>query len=35
MIKRIKKFEKDGVVWKSKWENVNKVLLEMVEEVCN
>lgn len=33
MTKRIKKLEKDGAAWKNKWENANKALLEMVEEV--
>lgn len=33
MTKRIKKLEKDGAAWKNKWENANKALLDMVEEV--
>lgn len=33
MTKRCKKLEKDGVQWKSKWENANRALLEMAEEV--
>lgn len=32
MTKRIKKLEKDGAAWKSKWEHANKALLEMAEE---
>lgn len=33
MTKRIKKLEKDGASWKNKWENANKALLDMAEEV--
>ncbi|KAL5010601.1 hypothetical protein ScPMuIL_012906 [Solemya velum] len=32
MTKRIKKLEKEGASWKSKWEGSNRALLEMVEE---
>lgn len=31
MTKRIKKLEKDGGQWKTKWENSNKALLEMID----
>jgi len=31
MTKRIKKLEKDGVAWKTKWEGSNKALIEMME----
>ena len=33
MTKRCKKMEKDGAQWKGKWENANRALLEMAEEV--
>jgi hypothetical protein len=33
MTKRIKKLEKDGASWKNKWENANKALIDMAEEV--
>ncbi|XP_059171447.1 alpha-taxilin-like [Physella acuta] len=31
MTKRIKKLEKDGVQWKTKWEGSNKALIEQIE----
>lgn len=33
MTKKIKKLEKETVVWRTKWENNNKALLQMAEEV--
>ena len=33
MTKRTKKLEKDGAAWKVKWENANRALLEMADEV--
>ena len=33
MGKRIKKLEKEGAQWRAKWENSNKALLDMAEEV--
>ncbi|XP_078514224.1 gamma-taxilin [Lissotriton helveticus] len=32
MTKKIKKLEKETIVWRTKWENNNKVLLQMAEE---
>ncbi|XP_045852669.1 gamma-taxilin-like isoform X4 [Meles meles] len=32
MTKKIKKLEKEMVIWRTKWENNNKVLLQMAEE---
>ncbi|XP_077152404.1 gamma-taxilin isoform X1 [Ranitomeya variabilis] len=32
MTKKIKKLEKETVVWRTKWENNNKILLQMAEE---
>lgn len=34
MTKKIKKLEKETTVWRTKWENNNKALLQMAEEVC-
>ena len=34
MTKRTKKLEKDGAQWKVKWENANRALIEMADEVC-
>lgn len=31
MTKRIKKLEKDGIQWKTKWENSNKALIEQMD----
>ena len=33
MTKKIKKLEKETTMWRSRWENSNKALLEMAEEV--
>ena len=33
MTKKIKKLEKDTCMWKTRWENSNKALLDMAEEV--
>lgn len=33
MTKKIKKLEKETIVWRTKWENNNKALLQMAEEV--
>lgn len=33
MTKKIKKLEKETIIWRSKWENNNKALLQMAEEV--
>ena len=33
MGKRIKKLEKEGAQWRAKWENSNRALLDMAEEV--
>ncbi|XP_038307344.1 gamma-taxilin-like isoform X4 [Canis lupus familiaris] len=33
MTKKIKKLEKDMIMWRTKWENNNRVLLQMAEEV--
>ena len=33
MTKKIKKLEKETMVWRTKWENNNKALLQMAEEV--
>ncbi|KAJ7300334.1 hypothetical protein JRQ81_000056 [Phrynocephalus forsythii] len=33
MTKKIKKLEKEIIVWRTKWENNNKALLQMAEEV--
>jgi predicted nuclease with TOPRIM domain len=33
MTKKIKKLEKESVMWKSRWENSTKALVEMAEEV--
>ena len=33
MTKKIKKLEKETTMWKSRWENSNKALLEMAEDV--
>lgn len=35
MTKKMKKLEKDTATWKSRFENCNKALLEMIEEVRN
>ncbi|XP_044236820.1 gamma-taxilin-like isoform X3 [Ursus arctos] len=32
MTKKIKKLEKEMIIWRTKWENNNKVLLQMAEE---
>uniref|UniRef100_V9KIP2 Muscle-derived protein 77 n=1 Tax=Callorhinchus milii TaxID=7868 RepID=V9KIP2_CALMI len=32
MTKKMKKFEKETQMWKAKWENCNKALLDMIEE---
>ncbi|XP_039089842.1 gamma-taxilin isoform X4 [Hyaena hyaena] len=32
MTKKIKKLEKETIIWRTKWENNNKVLLQMAEE---
>lgn len=32
MTKKIKKLEKEMIMWRTKWENNNKVLLQMAEE---
>lgn len=32
MTKKIKKLEKETIIWRSKWENNNKALLQMAEE---
>ncbi|XP_007955508.2 gamma-taxilin-like [Orycteropus afer afer] len=32
MTKKIKKLEKETILWRSKWENNNKILLQMAEE---
>ena len=33
MTKKIKKLEKETTMWKSRWENSNKALLDMAEDV--
>lgn len=33
MTKKIKKLEKETIIWRTKWENNNKALLQMAEEV--
>lgn len=33
MSKKVKKLEKEGAAWKSKWEKSNKALIEMAEDV--
>lgn len=33
MTKKIKKLEKETILWRTKWENNNKALLQMAEEV--
>lgn len=33
MTKKIKKLEKETLLWRTKWENNNKALLQMAEEV--
>lgn len=33
MTKKIKKLEKETITWRTKWENNNKALLQMAEEV--
>lgn len=33
MTKKIKKLERETIVWRTKWENNNKALLQMAEEV--
>ena len=33
MTKKIKKLEKETAVWRSRWENSNKSLIDMAEEV--
>lgn len=32
MTKKIKKLEKETIIWRTKWENNNKALLQMAEE---
>lgn len=33
MTKKIKKLEKETIIWRTKWEKNNKALLQMAEEV--
>lgn len=33
MTRKTKKLEKEVTVWRTKWENNNKILLQMAEEV--
>ncbi|XP_049729463.1 gamma-taxilin-like isoform X1 [Elephas maximus indicus] len=37
MTKKIKKLEKETIIWRTKWENNNKILLQMAEEkaICD
>ena len=35
MTKTIRKLEKESNMWKTRWENTNHSLLQMVEEVCD
>lgn len=35
MTVKIKKLEKDSAAWKSKWENCNKALLGMIDQVSS
>lgn len=35
MTKKMKKLEKDTATWKSRFENCNRALLDMIEEVSS